>query len=455
MGVWLFYRRKGKNKIWMSGCFSGCFIPHRMRLANSPRHGEYLAMIQRHIRNSIRRAMADTPVVLLNGARQTGKTTLVQELATAPGFQYFTLDDAATMGLASGDPSGFISNLAGPVVIDEIQKAPALFPAIKLAVDKDRRPGRFLLTGSANVMTLPRLSESLTGRMEIIPLFPFSAGELSGHREGFVKRLFDGSIGKAKPVRSKGGLELRLVRGGFPEAIQRTDDERRGAWFASYISTILQRDVRDLARVDGLHALPNLLKLLAARTAGLINLADVSRDAALPHTTLTRYLALLETVFLVHRLPAWSPNLGKRLVKAAKLHLVDTGLACHLLGIDAKRLNEDRSLLLGKMLETFVVGELRKQLSWSAPRTSIHHFRTAAGSEADAVLEKPDGSVAGVEVKAGATVGASDFAALQELRDQLGKKFIAGVVLYTGDKLIPFGDKLWLVPLPALWDSSP
>jgi predicted AAA+ superfamily ATPase len=392
--------------------------------------------------------MADNPVVLLNGARQTGKTTLAQELESGP--QYFTLDDAATLAVAASDPTGFIRNLTGTIVIDEIQKAPDLFPAIKLSVDKDRRPGHFLLTGSANVMTLPRVSESLAGRMEIIPLFPFSAGELAGNREGFVKRLFDGTIAKVKPGPANDDLAARLVRGGFPEAIQRTDDDRRGAWFASYISTILQRDVRDLARVDGLNSLPNLLKLLAARTSGLLNLADVGRDAGLPHTTLTRYLAMLETVFLVHRLPAWSPNLGKRLVKAAKLHLVDTGLACHLIGADARRLNDDRSLL-GRMLETFVVGELRKQLSWVDPRTALYHYRTAAGSEVDVVLEKADGSVAGVEVKASATVGTSDFAALQELRDQLGKKFLSGIVLYTGDRIIPFGEKLWLAPLPTLW----
>jgi hypothetical protein len=409
-------------------------------------------MIRRNIQEAIRRAMFDTPVVLLNGARQTGKTTLAQEMASAPGFQYFTLDDAATLALAAGDPSGFIRNLTGPVVIDEIQKAPDLFPAIKLAVDKERRPGRFLLTGSANVMTLPRLSESLAGRMEIIPLFPFSAGELTGKRDGFVKRLFDGTIAKPKANSAKDDLSARLVRGGYPEAVQRKADDRRATWFASYISTILQRDVRDLARVDGLHALPNLLKLLAARASGLLNLADVGRDAGLPHTTLSRYLALLETVFLVHRLPAWSPNLGKRLVKAAKLHLVDTGLACHLMGTDARRLNEDRSLL-GRMLETFVVGELRKQISWADPHTALYHFRTAAGSEVDVLLEKADGTVAGVEVKASATVAASDFAALQELRDQLGKRFRAGVVLYTGDQLVPSGDKLWLVPLPALWSE--
>ena len=243
-----------------------------------------------------------------------------------------------------------------------------------------------------------------------------------------------------------------MIQGGYPEAVQRTEEDRRGAWFAAYISTILQRDVRDLARVDGLHALPNLLKLLAARASGLLNLADIGRDAGLPHTTLTRYLALLETVFLVHRLPAWSPNLGKRLVKAPKLHLVDTGLACHLIGADARRLAEDRSLL-GRILETFVVGELRKQLSWDDPRTSLYHFRTATGAEVDVLLEKADGSVAGVEVNAGATVSSSDFSALLDLRDQLGSRFKAGVVLYTGEELVPFGDKLWLVPLSALWSK--
>lgn len=408
-------------------------------------------MIRRNIEDAVRQAMADTPVVLLHGARQTGKTTLAQALAETSGAQYFTLDDAATLGLAAGDPAGFIRNLSGPVVLDEVQKAPDLFPAIKLAVDQNRRPGRFLLTGSANVMTLPRLSESLAGRMEVVPLFPFSAGELAGRREQFVARLFDGTIGKAKPFSTREDLAARLVCGGYPEAVQRTDESRRTAWFASYISTILQRDVRDLARVDALHALPNLLKLLATRASGLLNLADVGRDAGLPHTTLTRYVSLLETVFLVHRLPAWSPNLGRRLVKAPKLHLVDTGLACQLVGANARRLIEDRTVF-GRMLETFVVGELRKQISWAEPQTALCHFRTAAGAEVDLVLEKPDGSVGGVEVKVSASAAASDFAALQTLRDQLGKRFIAGVVLYTGDQLIPFGEKLWLVPLPALWE---
>ena len=407
-------------------------------------------MIRRHIQDAVRRAMTDTPVVLLNGARQTGKTTLAQALAAGSGAQYFTFDDLATLALAAGDPSGFIRNLTGRVVLDEIQKAPKLFPAIKLAVDKDRQPGRFLLTGSANVLTLPRLSESLAGRMEVIPLYPFSAGELAGAAEGFLARLFAGTIATSKRALVGGDMAARLTRGGYPEATQREAEDRRGAWFASYISTILQRDVRDLARVDALHTLPNLLKLLAARASGLLNLADVGRDAGLPHTTLTRYLALLETVFLVHRLPAWSHNLGQRLVKAPKLHLVDSGLACHLLGADARRLSEDRPLM-GRLLESYVVGELRKQVSWADSRTALYFFRTATGLEVDVVLEQPDGSVAGIEVKASASVGASDFAALKTLRNQLGQLFRAGVVLYLGDQVVPFGDKLWLVPLPALW----
>ena len=274
--------------------------------------------------------------------------------------------------------------------------------------------------------------------------------ELVGVTERFLLRLFAGSIGRLKPPSAPDDTATRLTRGGYPEATQREADDRRAAWFASYISTILQRDVRDLARVDALHTLPNLVKLLAARASGLLNLADLGRDASLPHTTVTRYLALLEAVFLVHRLPAWSRNLGQRLVKAPKLHLVDAGLACHLLGADARRLSEDRPLL-GRLLESYVVGELRKQVSWADPRMSLYHYRTAAGSEVDVVVEKPDGSVAAIEVKASATVSATDFAALKALRDQLGGQFRAGVVLYLGEQIVPFGDKLWLVPAALLW----
>jgi predicted AAA+ superfamily ATPase len=407
-------------------------------------------MIRRNIQNAIQVALSDTPVVLLNGARQTGKTTLTQRIATERGAQYYTLDDYATLALANGDPAGFIQNLKGPVAIDEIQKAPELLPAIKLAVDKDRRPGRFLLTGSANVMTLPLLSESLAGRMEIIPLFPFSVGESVGVKEEFLLRLFAGEIGHFGAGAPDEEIAIRVTRGGYPEATQRETDARRDAWFSAYISTILQRDVRDLARVDALHALPNLLKLLAARSSGILNMADVGRDAGLPHATLSRYLTLLESVFLVHRLPAWSRNFGQRLVKAPKIHLLDTGLASHLIGADAQRLREDR-MLFGRLLESFVVAELRKQISWTDARIALHHFRTSGGSEVDVVLEKPDGSVAAIEIKAGATVGAADFTALTALKEKLDPHFRAGAVLYSGDRILPFGDRLWLLPFSVLW----
>ena len=248
------------------------------------------------------------------------------------------------------------------------------------------------------------------------------------------------------------GMEAQVACGGYPEVVRRRSAQRRAAWFGSYVSTILLRDIRDLARVDGLVALPNLLRLVAARTSGLLNLADLARDAGMPHATATRYLALLEAVFLVHRVPAWSPNLGRRLVKSPKLHLVDSGLACHLVGADAGRFAADRPLF-GRMLETFVIGELVKQLSWTDPRAALCHFRAAAGTEVDAVVERPDGTVAAIEVKSSATAGPDDFTGLRGLRDTLGKRFLAGVVLYAGEQVVPFGDRLWLVPLPALWTA--
>lgn len=407
-------------------------------------------MIRRHCEQQISQALADTPVVLLNGARQTGKTTLAQVVAAQIRAPFLTLDDAATLALAASDPDGFVRQLPRPIAIDEIQKAPALFPAIKLAVDRNRQPGSFLLTGSANVLTLPRLSESLAGRMEIVSLYPFSIGEIAGSREGFLARAFSAGFHPTPSASTPPTLLEWLVRGGYPEVTDRELPERRAAWFGSYLSTILQRDVRDLARVDALHSLPNLLRILAARSAGLLNLADLARDAQLSHTTMTRYLALLETVFLVHRLPAWSPNLGQRLVKAPKLHLVDSGLACHLIGASVARLLEDRTLL-GRMLESFLAGEIRKQISWEDPRVGLHHFRTAAGQEVDLVLERPDGTVVALEVKASVSVAATDFAALKALRDRLGERFRTGLVLHLGDQVIPSGDRLWLAPVSVVW----
>lgn len=406
-------------------------------------------MRRRHLESLLREALADTPVVLLVGARQTGKTTLARKLCEALGGQYASLDDAVTLAGAAADPAGFVRGRAAPFVIDEVQAAPALLRAIKQAVDADRRPGRFLLTGSANVLALPRVSESLAGRMEVRTLWPLSQGEIHGRTEGFLGALFGDA--PLRFARARPDLARLVAAGGYPELVARENPQRRDAWFASYVTAILQRDVRDLARIEGLIEMPRLLALLAARSSALMNMSELSRAAAIPQTTLKRYLALLELTWLLRPLPAWSTNRGKRLVKAPKIHLVDSGLAAHLAGFDAEALARDRSNL-GPLLETFVVGELTRQASWASGRTQLFHFRTSAGREVDVVLEGPGGRIAGVEVKASAAVSASDFTGLHALAEAAGRKFARGVLLYDGDAAVPFGERMIAAPVSALWE---
>ncbi len=399
-------------------------------------------------------AIADSPVVLLHGARQTGKSTLVRHITTADHpARYLTLDDAAVLSSAVSDPQGFLAGLDGPVALDEVQRAPELFLAMKADVDRNRRPGRFLLTGSANVLMLPKLSESLAGRMEILPLWPFSQGEIAARRESFVDLLFGEGLGEFR-LRSdrKDDIARRIIEGGYPEARNRRSWTRRRAWFNSYVSAILQRDVRDLARIEDLSAMPRLLTLLAGRIGSLLNHAEVSRGLAIPQTTLKRYMALLEMTFLVQLLPAWSGNLGKRLVKSPKLYLNDTGLAAALLGRGDEQSLRD-SQLWGPLLENFVVAELRKQITWSKTEPSIFHFRALTGQEVDIVLESPSGVLVGIEVKAGAAVNAGDFRHLRCLAEQTGERFHGGVVLYRGRQTVPFGRNMHAIPLQALWES--
>ncbi len=390
--------------------------------------------------------------MLLNGARQAGKSTLATWLASGPHLaRYLTFDDARTLAAAHADPAGFVDGLAGPVVLDEIQKSVDLLPAIKRSVDRDRRPGRFLLTGSAEVLMLPRVSESLAGRMEILTLWPLSQGEIDGRREGFVDTLF-GEAPLDTPVEPEPWPRLveRMLRGGYPEVVSRGGDLRREVWFDSYLTTILQREIRDLSQVESLTALPRLLAMLAARVTGLVNFAELSRSTTIPQTTLKRYMALLDLTFIVETLPAWASNLGQRLIKAPKLLLTDTGLLGHLLGATPETLVARRELA-GLLLETFVAMELRKQIGWSRARSRMFHLRTTAGREVDIVLESRGGAIVGVEVKAGATVGAGDFKALRALADATGRRFRRGVVLYAGSESLPFGPKLYALPVSALW----
>lgn len=394
--------------------------------------------------------MADTPVVLVHGARQTGKSTLVKAYAeTTNGARYLTLDDATLLAAATEDPAGFLSRFAGPVILDEVQRAPGLFRAIKLAVDRNRQPGRFLLTGSANVLLLPNLSESLAGRMEILTLWPFAGTELAGNRRSFVDAVFDkGPMPSVTSPEPRPALLQRIVAGGFPEAVGRVSSRRRSAWFGAYITTILQRDVRELSNIEHLTLLPRLLSLLAARAASLLNHSELSRALGLPQSTLKRYMALLETTFLVRQLPSWSANIGKRLVKSSKAMLCDTGLMAYLIGSDSSDPIPDH--LVGALVENYAAMELTKHLGWSRTRAVLYHFRERTGREVDLVLENAAGKVVGIEVKASTSVSRNDFEHLRFLRERLGEHFLRGVVLYTGTESVSFSDKLEAVPLGLL-----
>ena len=409
-------------------------------------------MYQRHLEGAVQRSLKDTPVVLITGARQTGKTTLVRSIMSArSGYRYVSLDDAATAAAAAADPQGFVEGLGERVAIDEVQKIPELFPAMKLAVDRKRVAGRFLLTGSADVLALPVISESLAGRIEPRTLWPLSRGEIEGTNDTFVSAVFGSKIPMVGAASSDRAGALRIaIQGGFPEAITRSEARRRD-WFTAYVSTILQRDVRDLADVHDLSALPRLLSLLATRASNLSNMSDLSRASSVPLTTLQRYVALLEHTFLVRMIPAWSTNRGKRLIKTPKVGFVDTGLQAHLSGATTARLGREPDLA-GPLLEGFVATELEKQLGWSRIRASLFHFRTHAGKEVDLVLEADDGRVVGVEVKAASSIGAAAFNGLEALRGSAGARFHRGVVLYTGGASLPFGPRLIALPFRALWE---
>lgn len=413
-------------------------------------------MIRRHLTDRLLDAMADTPAVLVNGARQTGKSTLVQSAELADqSRQYLTFDDPGILAAAKLDPNGFVAGLSTPVTLDEVQHVPELFSVIKAAIDRKRQPGRFLLTGSANVMLLPKLSESLAGRMEVLTLWPFSQGEIHGVRENFVDTLFSRKSvawpGKAVTIRREELLETVLT-GGYPVAVARQSATRRNAWFQSYIMTMLQRDIRDLANIADATAVPRLLSVVAARAGGLLNFADLSRTVALPQTTLKRYFALLEATFLVQLLRPWARNLGKRVIQTSKVYLNDAGLLSYLLGLTVDRLKTEGNLA-GSVLENFVVMELRKQSPWSETQPELFYWRTASGQEVDVVLEDRAGRVAGVEVKAAATLSSSDVRGLQTLANATGKNWVRGVVLYAGTEVIPFSDNLHGVPLSRLWSE--
>ena len=411
------------------------------------------ALYPRHVEPRLAEALADAPVVLIHGPRQCGKTTLALQVGDRAGYTYFSFDDAVTLAAATSDPIGFVADLPERTILDEVQRAPELFAAIKSAVDRHRAPGGFLLTGSANVLLVPRLSDSLAGRMEIVRLHPLAQAELARKPSGFLEILLGGRFKARTRPRLGKQLAERIVAGGYPAALARSSPRRRTVWYRDYIETIVQRDVRDLARISALDALPRLLALAAGQTAQLLNITDLAGPFQLSRPTIRDYVTLLERVFLIETLPSWHSNRSKRLIKTPKLHVGDTGLACALLGLDAQALAADRGLL-GHLLETFVFQELRRQASWLDVPVSLFHFRDKDGAEVDIVLERGARVVAGVEVKAGATVTAADFRGLRKLRETAGAKFTGGAVLYDGETSVSFGDGLYAVPIRSLWETT-
>ena len=413
-----------------------------------------LDLVPRKARQFVAEALADTRVVTLNGARQAGKSTLARLAAQAsPHALTRLLDDPATLRAARDDPASFVEH-EGLLVIDEVQLAPELFRSIKVAVDTDPRPGRFLLTGSAQILALRQLPDALPGRMEIVELWPFSQGEIDRAPDAFIDAAFarGPDLSRTSPLRKRDYLE-RATRGGYPEAVRRSP-RRRAAFFDSYLTNLIERDVKELAVIERRGDLRRLVALLAGRSGGLLVPATLAAESGIPRTTLNRYLELLTAVFLIKQVPAWSAGQTQRAIGTPKLAFTDTGIACHLLGQDATRLGEPDGAA-GPMIETFVLMELARQLTWSAERARLHHYRTKDKTEVNAILQTPDGRVLAIEVKAGATVRTEDLAGLRHLAHRLGRRLVAGYVLYTGQQTLPFGDRLRALPIDALWHATP
>ncbi|MEV0144165.1 MULTISPECIES: ATP-binding protein [unclassified Nonomuraea] len=408
-------------------------------------------VIPRRAERAVSEALSDTRVVLINGARQSGKSTLVRGIAKGVAAEWRDLDDPVARQAAVSDPGGFV-DFPQLMVVDEIQRVPELLLAIKAQVDRDPRPGRYLLTGSSRLLGLRDLPDTLPGRMETIELWPFSQGEIDGTADGFVDAVFArGSELRHTTGVTRADYAARLVRGGFPEAVARPVARRSQRFFDSYVGDLIARDIRQLSEIERSGEMRALLRMLAARSGQLLMVNGLSNELQLSASTVHRYLALLEEVFLVKRIPAWSRNVGNRAVAAPKLAFVDSGIAANLLGADAGGLVRPGSAF-GPLLEAFVLMELGRQLTWADERVGLFHYRTKDKVEVDAVLENRQGRVVGIEVKAASTVRAEDFRGLRHLADRLGDDFVTGVVLYTGDQTYSFGDRMRAMPVSALWE---
>ncbi|WP_329425920.1 ATP-binding protein [Streptosporangium sp. NBC_01495] len=411
-----------------------------------------LTLFSRRAHGMVREALTDTRVVMINGARQTGKSTLAQAIAReTPGARELFLDQAAVRAAARQDPDGVVHH-DGLVLIDEIQRVPDLLLSIKHEVDSNPRPGRFLLTGSARLLGLKDLPDALPGRSETIELWPLSQGEIEQKPDGFVDSVFQNGadIEIPRPLFRRADYLDRAMRGGYPEAVQRPSHRRRARFFDSYITDLINRDVKQVADIEHPADMRRLLNILAGRMGGLAVTDNISRDLGLPRTTVKRYLDLLDLVYLIKRIPAWSSNATTRAVATPKLLVVDSGLGAHLAGLTSGRVS-DVTAPVGPLMENFALSELARQLTWSEEPIRLYHYRDRDGVEVDGILERASGEVIGIEVKASETVRADDFKGLQHLSRKLGDRMMAGFVLYAGRETLPFGDRMRALPLAALW----
>ncbi|MCL5968318.1 MAG: ATP-binding protein [Betaproteobacteria bacterium] len=409
------------------------------------------SLFPRWIEPRIAEALLDTPVVLLAGPRQAGKTTLVRQIAARQGLHYITLDDELTWLSARADPVGMVRNL-GRAVIDEVQRAPQLLLAIKKSVDEDRRPGRFLLTGSANLMALPTVADSLAGRMETLSLLPLSQSEIESRSANWIDSAFAGQLLKVE--RPALGLELveRVLRGGYPEAVARASAKRRRAWARQYLDALILRDVRDVAGIDKLDQLPRFLRALAQTAGQMCNYTQLGAQVGLDGKTAARYLGVFEQMYLLKRVDVWARNRLKRVAKTPKLQFIDAGLLAALLDLSAEEVQRDRTRF-GNVLETFVFAELLKHTTTAEGDYRLLHYRDADQVEVDVVLENAAGQLVGVEIKAAATVKPSDLRGLKKLASLAGSQFKLGVLLYDGAETLPLGDGIWAVPMSTLWGA--